>query len=176
MRQGNQPQGQKRGRNRGNGGRRNAHRQSFDSNGPNVRIRGTATQIYDKYVALARDAASSGDRVLAENLLQHADHYFRLSAPVGDQGPQRRPEEDRSARGDHPGQDDDEDQVATAEQESASDPVKATSGRGRRKDRAETQAGPVLMNSEAPSSPAELAAAVAAAEDDNQTERVAAGD
>ena len=51
---------------------------AYDSNGPDVRIRGTANQIYDKYLSLARDAASSGDRVKAENYLQHAEHYFRL--------------------------------------------------------------------------------------------------
>lgn len=51
---------------------------AYDSNGPEVRIRGTANQIYDKYLALARDAASSGDRVKAENYLQHAEHYFRV--------------------------------------------------------------------------------------------------
>lgn len=51
---------------------------ALDSNGPDVRIRGTANQIYDKYQALARDAQSSGDRVKAENYLQHAEHYFRV--------------------------------------------------------------------------------------------------
>lgn len=51
---------------------------ALDSNGPDVRIRGTANQIYDKYQALARDATSSGDRVKAENYLQHAEHYYRL--------------------------------------------------------------------------------------------------
>lgn len=51
---------------------------ALDSNGPEVRIRGTANQIYDKYVALARDASSSGDRVKAESYLQHAEHYFRV--------------------------------------------------------------------------------------------------
>ncbi len=51
---------------------------AYDSNGPEVRIRGTANQIFDKYQALARDAASAGDRVKAENYLQHAEHYFRL--------------------------------------------------------------------------------------------------
>jgi hypothetical protein len=51
---------------------------ALDSNGPDVRIRGTANQIYDKYLALARDATSSGDRVKTENYLQHAEHYFRL--------------------------------------------------------------------------------------------------
>lgn len=59
---------------------------ALDSNGPDVRIRGTAQQIYDKYLALARDATSSGDRVKAENYLQHAEHYFRVLRSI--QGPQ----------------------------------------------------------------------------------------
>ncbi|MBK3736647.1 DUF4167 domain-containing protein, partial [Azospirillum brasilense] len=52
--------------------------QTFDSNGPDVRIRGNAWQVHEKYLALARDASSSGDRVQAENYLQHAEHYFRI--------------------------------------------------------------------------------------------------
>ncbi len=59
---------------------------ALDSNGPDVRIRGTAQQIYDKYLALARDATSSGDRVKAENYFQHAEHYFRVLRSI--QGPQ----------------------------------------------------------------------------------------
>lgn len=62
-----------------NGQRRvNPRIQNFDSNGPDVRIRGTAYQINEKYVALARDAAAAGDRVLAESYLQHAEHYQRF--------------------------------------------------------------------------------------------------
>ena len=71
------------GRNHGNNP--NRHRQStphrsqnFDSNGPNVKIRGTPHQIFERYVALAREASTSGDRVAAENLYQHAEHYFRV--------------------------------------------------------------------------------------------------
>lgn len=52
--------------------------QTFDSNGPNVKIRGNAYQVFEKYVALAREAASSGDRIAAENFYQHAEHYFRI--------------------------------------------------------------------------------------------------
>jgi len=52
--------------------------QSFDSNGPNIKIRGSAHQIFERYVALAREAATSGDRVAAENFYQHAEHYFRI--------------------------------------------------------------------------------------------------
>jgi hypothetical protein len=53
---------------------------SFESNGPDVKIRGTAQHIAEKYLQLARDAQSSGDTIAAENLLQHAEHYFRLIA------------------------------------------------------------------------------------------------
>lgn len=53
---------------------------SYESNGPDVKIRGSAQQIADKYTTLARDAHSSGDRVMAENYLQHAEHYNRLIA------------------------------------------------------------------------------------------------
>ena len=51
---------------------------SYDSQGPDVRVRGTAIQIYDKYMALARDAVSAGDRVMAENYQQHGEHYYRI--------------------------------------------------------------------------------------------------
>ena len=51
---------------------------SFESNGPDVKIRGTAQHIGEKYLQLARDAQTSGDPVSAENYLQHAEHYFRL--------------------------------------------------------------------------------------------------
>ncbi len=52
--------------------------QTFDSNGPEVRIRGNAYQVNEKYLTLARDAATSGDRIAAENFFQHAEHYFRI--------------------------------------------------------------------------------------------------
>ncbi len=51
---------------------------SIDSNGPDIRIRGSASQIFEKYLGLARDANVSGNRVKAENYLQHADHYYRV--------------------------------------------------------------------------------------------------
>ena len=50
----------------------------FDSNGPDGRIRGTAQQVMERYLALARDATSQDDRVTAENCYQHAEHYLRL--------------------------------------------------------------------------------------------------
>ncbi|WP_242011450.1 DUF4167 domain-containing protein [Acetobacter fallax] len=50
----------------------------FDSNGPEVRIRGTSQQLFEKYLQLGRDATSGGDRVTAEAYFQHAEHYFRI--------------------------------------------------------------------------------------------------
>ena len=67
----------KRGRNQRRRPSNNINR-AMDSNGPEVRIRGTANQIYDKYLTLARDAQSAGDRIKAESYLQHAEHYFRV--------------------------------------------------------------------------------------------------
>jgi hypothetical protein len=64
-----------RGRNRKN---HNPLSRSFESNGPDVKIRGTPAHIAEKYLTLARDAQSSGDPVLAENYLQHAEHYSRI--------------------------------------------------------------------------------------------------
>ena len=67
-----------RGRNRSNNNKNNNPNRSMDSNGPDVKVRGNANTIYEKYVQLARDATSNGSRVKAENYLQHAEHYLRL--------------------------------------------------------------------------------------------------
>src|SRR5215469_11796224 len=77
------PNKRSRGRNNGSNPHHNRPRmpyriQTFDSNGPNVKIRGNAYQVFERYVALAREAAASGDRIAAENLYQHAEHYFRI--------------------------------------------------------------------------------------------------
>jgi hypothetical protein len=58
--------------------------QSFDSNCVDLRVRGNAWQVYEKYQALARDATSGGDRVSAENYLQHAEHYFRIIEAINE--------------------------------------------------------------------------------------------
>jgi hypothetical protein len=63
--------------------------QTFDSNGPDARLRGTTRQIFERYVALAREAASSGDRIAAENFYQHAEHYFRTSNARRESNPQQ---------------------------------------------------------------------------------------
>lgn len=81
-------------RGRGRSGRRPnipTRSQNFDSNGPEGRVRGNAQQVYEKYLALARDAQVSGDRVLAEAFQQHAEHYYRVMSDSTD--PDQRPRE-----------------------------------------------------------------------------------
>ncbi len=85
--------------NRGKAGGNNGRTQVFDSNGPEVRIRGTAHQISEKYEALAKDARSSGDMVLAESYLQHAEHYQRMVVAWNDEARER--EEQQAARQPH---------------------------------------------------------------------------
>src|ERR1700741_2574907 len=68
-------------RSRGRGPRRphaNPRQQTYDSNGPDIRIRGNAYQVLEKYLAMARDATSAGDRIAAENFSQHAEHDYRI--------------------------------------------------------------------------------------------------
>ena len=54
----------------------------FDSSGPEMRVRGTAQQLYEKYQQMARDVSSNGDRVLGEAYYQHAEHYFRIISAI----------------------------------------------------------------------------------------------
>ena len=87
-----QPQNAKRGRGRGRRGNSNNNHHnhvpnrntSYESNGPDVKLRGNAQQLHEKYMGLAHDAASAGERIFAEAYTQFADHYFRLhQAAVG---------------------------------------------------------------------------------------------
>ena len=86
-----QPQNAKRGRGRGRRGNTSGNHNhvpnrntSYESNGPDVKLRGNAQQLHEKYMALAHDAATSGERISAEAYTQFADHYFRLhQAAVG---------------------------------------------------------------------------------------------
>jgi Domain of unknown function (DUF4167) len=82
-----------RGRNNNNNNRRshNPLTRVYESNGPDVKIRGTANHVAEKYLQLARDAQSSGDPVSAENYFQHAEHYFRLIAAAQEQFRQNNP-------------------------------------------------------------------------------------
>lgn len=86
----------------GGGGPRhiNVRTQVFDSNGPEGRIRGNAHQVMEKYLAMARDASSQGDRVMAENFYQHAEHYFRLINAYNQNNGQRRPQNLSTPAGD----------------------------------------------------------------------------
>ncbi|MBO6676133.1 MAG: DUF4167 domain-containing protein [Rhizobiales bacterium] len=79
--------GQSNKRGRGRGGRKGPSplSRSYESNGPDVKIRGTAQHIADKYINLARDAQSSGDTVLSEAYFQHAEHFYRIVAAAQQQ-------------------------------------------------------------------------------------------
>jgi Domain of unknown function (DUF4167) len=65
--------------------RRNTHNKFYESNGPDVKVRGSASLIAEKYQQLARDAQTSGDFIAAEGYLQHAEHYNRLIAAAQEQ-------------------------------------------------------------------------------------------
>jgi uncharacterized protein DUF4167 len=81
-----------RGRNRKGGHHhQNPLSRMYESNGPDVKIRGSASHVAEKYLQLARDAQSSGDPIAAENYYQHAEHYFRLIAAAQEQFRQSQP-------------------------------------------------------------------------------------
>lgn len=97
MRHGNsQRRGRKRNNNNGNRRSGNNRSQVFDSNGPDVRIRGTAYQVSEKYEALAKDAAASGDITMEQNYLQHAEHYLRIISSFEQDGSDDRQRSTRS--------------------------------------------------------------------------------
>ena len=97
-------QNNKRMRNRNNNSHNNNRRgqnpmtRVFESNGPDIKIRGPASHIAEKYLQLARDARSSGDPVAAENYYQHAEHYFRLIAAAQEQFRQNQPQQQAQPR------------------------------------------------------------------------------
>lgn len=93
----NNPNKRLRGRNRSKNS--NPLARSYESNGPDVKIRGSALQVADKYAQLARDAQSSGDRVMAENYFQHAEHYYRIVAQAYEQANGQQPRERRDEHG-----------------------------------------------------------------------------
>ncbi len=131
MRQGS---GSRRSRGRSNGKRpfnQGGPNRSFESNGPGVKLRGTASQVFDKYLALARDASSSGDRIAAENFYQHAEHYYRLHSAFNAERKQRSDNE----RQDGDDQRDDADADGEEEQDETAQPeTKAKRGNGAAKD------------------------------------------
>ncbi|MEM8793367.1 MAG: DUF4167 domain-containing protein [Pseudomonadota bacterium] len=90
----NRSRGRGRGKNNGNSANR-----VYESTGPEGKVRGTPQQIIEKYLTLARDAQTSGDRVVAENFLQHAEHYQRIliQAAASQPQPEQRREEQAEA-------------------------------------------------------------------------------
>src|SRR5215475_3197102 len=100
-----------RNRNNNNNNRRgqNPMTRVYESNGPDIKIRGTASHIAEKYLQLARDARSSGDPVAAENYYQHAEHYFRLIAAAQEQFRANQPQQQQQPRGDDAMNEDGED-------------------------------------------------------------------
>lgn len=123
---GNKPRPQFQSGGGGGGGGGGGRNQVFDSNGPDGRIRGNAHQVMERYLALARDASSQGDRVAAENYYQHAEHYFRLLNAFNQNTGQKRPQnsptpaEDQNMEpgdGDEDGEDDGESEQPSADGE-----------------------------------------------------------
>jgi len=133
-----QQQGRRqRNRNSGGGNRRNQNplSRNYESNGPDVKIRGNAQVIADKYATLARDALSSGDSVMAENYLQHAEHYNRIIMAAQAQMQAQRDERQQS--------DDDNDDDGDDNNNSAQDASSDNGGEQRqRRDRQERQDRP----------------------------------
>ena len=106
----------------------NPANRSYESNGPDVKIRGNANQIYDKYLQYARDAQTSGDRINAEAYFQHAEHYFRIM--MANQPKERPPQDDQDGS-------DDQDNEASADDQSGenSERQDRNQGRNRRNNR-----------------------------------------
>ena len=121
----NQGQNQKRSRGRGrrnsNHGQTNFNRNTtFDSNGPDGRLRGNALQLYEKYTALAHDANAAGERISAEGLAQFADHYYRINQTILQAADQnRRNQEERQQQNRKP------ESAASETSEKSADGVKA---------------------------------------------------
>ena len=138
----------------GGGGYRHSN---FESSGPEMKVRGSAQQVLEKYLAMARDAASGGDRIAAENYLQHAEHYYRIinfenanrqgnggqrpsqgqgQQPQGQQGQQpqgqgqHQPTQPPMPTGYDGGSDSDFDQADQADQGYAADPRSTTGNTG----------------------------------------------
>jgi hypothetical protein len=140
MRPGQQnKRGRGRGGNNGGGGSRkgqNPLSRTYDSSGPDVKVRGTAQHVAEKYMNLARDAQSSGDRVMAENYLQHAEHYNRIIMTAQAQMQERfQRDENQPQNRDQQDQDDDDRDNAVEKDVSAQEQRAERSERQPRQDR-----------------------------------------
>ena len=159
---------------RGGGGGGNPLSRNYESNGPDIKIRGNAAHIAEKYVQLARDASSVGDNVMAENYLQHAEHYFRIILAAQAQYQPRQDQQiDTTAD-----EDDDVEPVATngaADQSERAPETQEASGEGeeqprqrrqRRPRRERTEGDGDAQGTEQPAEAAPAPAAEAAAEEE----------
>ena len=110
---------------RSNGRRAGFHGRgsTFESSGPEGKIRGTAFQVIEKYQALARDALSAGDRIGAENFFQHAEHYYRVVAANGwdQQGPRAQGQSNHVQHRDEQQPGEEREPVARAEHQATGD-------------------------------------------------------
>lgn len=136
--------------NTGGGNRKgqNPLSRTYDSSGPDVKIRGTAQHVAEKYMNLARDAQSSGDRVMAENYLQHAEHYNRIILTAQAQQQERFQREDNGSQvrdsqdqddDDRDMDDDNDNETSAHDQRSERDDQSARSDRQPRQDRPDRQ-------------------------------------
>lgn len=130
---------------RSGGGHNNNPNKHFESNGPGVKIRGSAQQILDKYQQYARDAQSSGDRVDAENYLQHAEHYYRVLAKMKPpEKPKQEPREGDAKDEQNTGAETNEAKSVDGEGQKSDESRENRRGRGRgrnRRDRYDGDAG-----------------------------------
>ena len=145
---------QKSNRSRGRGNRKpggNNVNRVYDSAGPEGKVRGTPQQIIDKYLTLARDAQTSGDRVTAENFLQHAEHYQRLLIQA--MGAQEQARKDQEASDEVDEQPEIQDQPAAAAddaEEQPAQPPRKQNGRRRRQPQRPEIGGMTTIDAEEP--------------------------
>ncbi len=117
-----QKSGRSRGKNNRNRGAGHSPNRVYESAGPEGKVRGTPQQVIDKYLSLARDAQLSGDRVTAENFLQHAEHYVRILIAMQEAANQDRRDQNQQPSGEQDDRDDDSgDQRAAASDDDESD-------------------------------------------------------
>ena len=140
MRQGSNNR-RSRGRNNGRRGGVPNKNQTFESSGPesHIRIRGNASQVHEKYMSLARDAMNAGERILAENFYQHAEHYYRVVASMNEtsQQPSDQPNNGQAASADASGEEW-KNGGANAQPNGAGGQGRNGQGRGNRERREET--------------------------------------
>lgn len=144
----------KRHRGRSNG-RRHQHGLSsnYESNGPEVKIKGSASQVQDRYQALARDAVASGDRIAAENYLQHAEHYQRIINAHLAQAAANAAEGNGAARVNGVGRDQAEGGQRSEDGRQRNDEERPGGGRGRGRGRGQAQAQAQTADAAEPNAP-----------------------